>query len=178
MVPADVLLGGLGADHGLGIARCPLAGPTVSQKRFEPTPIPWCRFGQMSPGSTHYNRRHFHVSPSSVEIATLLPLQSQIVPSATSIATWPPATLRPGAQRVRPRVRLPFFSVSDWTVTPSQSSRTPATQYRPLPAATARVFGIRPACRHVLPELWVLIASPLSQTTRARDRLNGARPMT
>ena len=40
------------------------------------------------PRSTHYNRRHFHVWPSSLEMTTLLPPHSQIVPSpVTSKAT-------------------------------------------------------------------------------------------
>ena len=100
----------------------PWLAPFHSDSR--PTPLPWCRIGQISPSSTtrHYNRRHFHVWPSSIETTTLLPLQSQIVPPVTSKATWPAATSRPGAQRVRPRVRLPLFSVSDCTVTPSQPS--------------------------------------------------------
>ena len=74
--------------------------------------------------------------------------------------------------------RLPFLSVSDCTVTPSQSSWTPAAQYRPLPAVMATVLGMRATCRHVLPEFRLLIAAPLSQMTRACAGLSGARPMT
>ena len=66
----------------------PTGWPTVSQKRFEAHSRTVVQDRADVPRSTHYNRRHFHVWPSSLETTTLLPLHSQIVPSpVTSKAT-------------------------------------------------------------------------------------------
>ena len=54
-----------------------------------PLPIPVAQDRADVPelNQRHYNRRHFHVWPSSIETTTLLPLHSQIVPPVTSMAT-------------------------------------------------------------------------------------------
>ena len=66
----------------------PTGWPTVSQKRFEAHSRTVVQDRADVPRSTQYNRRHFHVWPSSLEMTTLLPLHSQIVPSpVTSKAT-------------------------------------------------------------------------------------------
>ena len=186
-VPADVrsvqscpstgLLGGLVRTTASELLGADRLGRPFPRSDSRPTPVLWQVRADVT-RSTHYNRRHFHVWPSSVETTTLLPLQSQIELPLTAIATCPSAPSKPEAQRIRPPVRLPFNSVSDCTVTPSQSLLTRATQYRPLPAVMASVLGIWAAGRQALPELRVLIAVPLSQTIRARDTSSGARPMT
>jgi hypothetical protein len=62
--------------------------PTVSQEAIRGPLRTVVRDRADVPWSTHYNRRHFHVWPSSFETTTLLPLHSQIVPSpVTSKAT-------------------------------------------------------------------------------------------
>jgi hypothetical protein len=68
----------------------PTGWPTVSQfpEGFEAHSRTVVQDRAGVPRSTHYNRRHFHVWPSSLERTTLLPLHSQIVPSpVTSKAT-------------------------------------------------------------------------------------------
>ena len=73
--------------HAVGVL-LPTGWPTVSQKRFEAHSRTVVQDRADLPRSTQYDRRHFHVWPSSLEMTTLLPLHSQIVPSSvTSKAT-------------------------------------------------------------------------------------------
>ena len=103
--------------------------PTVFQKRFEPTPVPVVQDRADVPRSTQYNRRHFHVWPSSLEMTTLLPLHSQIVPSpVTSIATWPAATFE--AREHNGFVRASGCRFSRSVIAPSRR-RNPRELLRP-----------------------------------------------